>query len=108
MPRCALGLLLFDLDPSVGIICENPQLSYIFASVGPAPGAGEVHSVTRFAGKWNCKYFKKLLLRQGKPLRNCNRQFLKDFITLRFDPLRVPFSRWIVKMMENQTNDVAL
>jgi len=37
MPRCALGLLLFDLDPSVGIICENPQHSYIFASVGPAP-----------------------------------------------------------------------
>ena len=40
MPRCALGPLLFDLDPSVGIICENPQLSYIFASVGSAAGAG--------------------------------------------------------------------
>jgi hypothetical protein len=108
MPRCALGLLLFDLDPFVGIICENPQLSYIFASVGSAAGEGEVHSATRFTGEWNCKYFEKLLLKQGKPLRNCNRQFLKEFITLGFDPLTLPFGRSIVRMMENQTNDVAL
>ena len=93
MPRCALGLLLFDLDPSVGIICENPQPSYIFASVGPAAGAGEVHSVTRFAGEWNCKHFKKLLLRQGKLLRDCNRQFSKEYVTLGFNPLRLPFGR---------------
>ena len=77
---CALGLLLFALDPSVGIICENPQLSYYsLLSVGSAAGAGEVHSVTRFAGEWNCKHFKKLVLRQGKLPRDCNRQFSKEY-----------------------------